>query len=295
MADTEAGDFPVWHTPEGEPVSCVEKIKVLNENLAELRALGAGRARRRGADGVRRSPGARGSRRHHGRSRQPLSPMRLAPALLALAGARSRPLPALSPAEMTAEPLAVLQGLDKITARVSRFDAPVGQMVSFGTLSIVVRDCRKSAPEDRPENAGFIQIYENRPGEERSAAVQRLDVLVEPGVVGARAPGLRRQPARLQRRIAAAGAAVLAPTRRQIARKDRAIAQRLGEETVIARRGKSRSRRIAPDAASGTACRAGGSRRACSRATRWTSATLLASVTRLNMLSPKKAAPSETP
>jgi len=39
MADTEPGEFPVWRTPEGEPVSCVEKIKVLNENLAELRAL----------------------------------------------------------------------------------------------------------------------------------------------------------------------------------------------------------------------------------------------------------------
>jgi hypothetical protein len=39
MADTAAGDFPVWRTPEGEPVSCVEKIKVLNENLAELRGL----------------------------------------------------------------------------------------------------------------------------------------------------------------------------------------------------------------------------------------------------------------
>jgi hypothetical protein len=32
-------EFPAWHTPEGEPVSCVEKIKVLNENLAELREL----------------------------------------------------------------------------------------------------------------------------------------------------------------------------------------------------------------------------------------------------------------
>ena len=71
-------------------------------------------------------------------------------------------------ADMIAEPVAVLQGLDKITARVSRFDAPVGQEVHFGTLSIVVRDCRKSAPEDRPENAAFIQIYENRPGEERT-------------------------------------------------------------------------------------------------------------------------------
>jgi hypothetical protein len=32
-------EFPIWKTPEGEPVSCVEKIKVLNENLAELREL----------------------------------------------------------------------------------------------------------------------------------------------------------------------------------------------------------------------------------------------------------------
>jgi hypothetical protein len=39
MAETKTGDFPVWHTPEGERVSCVEKIKVLNENLAELREL----------------------------------------------------------------------------------------------------------------------------------------------------------------------------------------------------------------------------------------------------------------
>jgi hypothetical protein len=32
-------DLPTWLTPEGEPVSCVEKIKVLNENLEELREL----------------------------------------------------------------------------------------------------------------------------------------------------------------------------------------------------------------------------------------------------------------
>jgi hypothetical protein len=39
MAKISADTFPVWHTPEGEPVSCIEKIKVLNENLAELRDL----------------------------------------------------------------------------------------------------------------------------------------------------------------------------------------------------------------------------------------------------------------
>ena len=84
--------------------------------------------------------------------------MRVAAALVALqSGANG--------AEMTAEPAAVVQGLDKITARVSRFDTPLATPVSFGTLAIVVRDCRRSAPEERPENAAFIEITENRPGE----------------------------------------------------------------------------------------------------------------------------------
>jgi len=32
-------DFPTWRTPEGEPVSCLEKIKVLNENLTEIQEM----------------------------------------------------------------------------------------------------------------------------------------------------------------------------------------------------------------------------------------------------------------
>ncbi len=97
--------------------------------------------------------------------------MRLGPALGALAA------PALviilmwatgAAAGMTAEPIAVMQGLDKITARVSRFDVPVGKAANFFTLSIAVRECEKSAPEDRPENAAFVEIYENRPGEEKT-------------------------------------------------------------------------------------------------------------------------------
>jgi hypothetical protein len=70
-------------------------------------------------------------------------------------------------AGMNAQPTAVMQGLDKITARVSRFEAPVGTPVPFFTLSVVVRECERSAPEDRPENAAFVQIYETRPGEEQ--------------------------------------------------------------------------------------------------------------------------------
>lgn len=30
---------PVWHDPAGKPLGCREKIKVLNENLEEIREL----------------------------------------------------------------------------------------------------------------------------------------------------------------------------------------------------------------------------------------------------------------
>ena len=67
--------------------------------------------------------------------------------------------------------IAVLRGLDKTTARVSTFEAPVGGSVQFGTLSIMVRQCQKRPPEEPPESAAFLQITENRPGETRPATL----------------------------------------------------------------------------------------------------------------------------
>jgi hypothetical protein len=87
----------------------------------------------------------------------------LAGMALAMAGA----VASADAAEMISEPLAQMQGLDKITARVSQFNAPVGQTVRFGKLSVIVRECRRSPPEERPENAAFVEIYEDRPGEAR--------------------------------------------------------------------------------------------------------------------------------
>ena len=60
---------------------------------------------------------------------------------------------------------AVLQGLDKVTARVSTFEVPIGEMVRFGTLDIITRACDKRPPEETPESAAFVDIWEVRPGE----------------------------------------------------------------------------------------------------------------------------------
>ncbi|WP_316976308.1 DUF2155 domain-containing protein [Shumkonia mesophila] len=60
---------------------------------------------------------------------------------------------------------AVLQGLDKVTARVTKLEAPVGEVVRFGTLEIIARTCEKRPPEEPPESASFLDIWEVRPGE----------------------------------------------------------------------------------------------------------------------------------
>ena len=61
--------------------------------------------------------------------------------------------------------IAVLQGLDKVTGRVSTIEAPVGDVVKFGVLEIVARTCDKRPPEETPESAAFLDIWEMRPGE----------------------------------------------------------------------------------------------------------------------------------
>lgn len=60
---------------------------------------------------------------------------------------------------------AILQGMDKITGRIIKFEAPVGQTVRYGTLEMIVRTCRKRPPEETPESAAFIDIWEIKTGE----------------------------------------------------------------------------------------------------------------------------------
>jgi hypothetical protein len=61
---------------------------------------------------------------------------------------------------------AVLQGLDKITARISTIEVAVGETVTFGSLQITLRACDKRPPEETPESAAFLQVVEQKPGEQ---------------------------------------------------------------------------------------------------------------------------------
>lgn len=60
--------------------------------------------------------------------------------------------------DMQNKPIAVLRVLDKQTARVEERSAKVGEAFRFGSLSILVRTCKDTPPEDRPEAAAFLEV-----------------------------------------------------------------------------------------------------------------------------------------
>ncbi len=62
---------------------------------------------------------------------------------------------------------AVLRWLDKVVARASIIDAPVGEAFSIegSTLRVIVRACITHPLTETPENAAFLDVWEVKPGE----------------------------------------------------------------------------------------------------------------------------------
>ncbi len=75
------------------------------------------------------------------------------------------PADAAEEPEWIPEPVAVLQGLDKVTARISTVIAPVGETVGFGTLLITVQTCQEHPPTLAPESAAFLVVEDQPPDE----------------------------------------------------------------------------------------------------------------------------------
>jgi hypothetical protein len=85
-----------------------------------------------------------------------------APALLVLLGAAAAQA---QQGPVTPHRLAVLQGLDKVTARVSRVEAPIGLAVRFGSLEITADVCLETPPTEPPESAAFLRVRDLPVGE----------------------------------------------------------------------------------------------------------------------------------
>ncbi len=73
------------------------------------------------------------------------------------------PLLVSSPAASFPGDKVLMQGLDKVTARISSFEISLEEEVSFGTLRIRLRACDRSPPEEPPESKAFLEIVDVRP------------------------------------------------------------------------------------------------------------------------------------
>ncbi len=60
-----------------------------------------------------------------------------------------------------------LQGLNKITTKVSTIDVKKNEIVKFGNLEISLLACWKAPSDEDPENKALLRIWEQVPGEER--------------------------------------------------------------------------------------------------------------------------------
>lgn len=111
-----------------------------------------------------------------GSSSRSTTPIARSPDVSAIPRRPARCLAACAAALLAAPALAdpasivVLRALDKITARVTTIEVPVGETVEFGSLQITARYCDKRPPEQTPESAAFVEVVEAKPDEEPQQA-----------------------------------------------------------------------------------------------------------------------------
>ena len=60
---------------------------------------------------------------------------------------------------------AILQGTNKVTARTTRIEVPIGTLVRFGNLEIVVQKCETTQPPARREQGALLDVWELKPSE----------------------------------------------------------------------------------------------------------------------------------
>jgi len=97
-----------------------------------------------------------------GQQRPGLPPVAVAPAAAATAPVAPPVSDAVisPPPQRIANPTAVFSGLDKITGRITAFDAAIGETVQFGALKVTARACYSRPPTETPLTDGFVEVDE---------------------------------------------------------------------------------------------------------------------------------------
>jgi hypothetical protein len=68
---------------------------------------------------------------------------------------------------------AVIRGLDKVTGQARDYTLTIGRSARIGSLDVIVRTCSKSAPEETPEVAIYVEVFDNPPAREGEESERR--------------------------------------------------------------------------------------------------------------------------
>ncbi len=71
-------------------------------------------------------------------------------------------LSSLAHAQRIENQIAVFATLDKVTARISKLEVPLGQSVKFGSLKVTPRVCYSRAPTEPPKTTSFVEVEETQ-------------------------------------------------------------------------------------------------------------------------------------
>ena len=63
-------------------------------------------------------------------------------------------------AERIENQVAVFSALDKVTARISKFEVPIGKSATFGALKVTPRTCYSRPPTEQPKTSTFVEVEE---------------------------------------------------------------------------------------------------------------------------------------
>lgn len=65
-------------------------------------------------------------------------------------------------AERIENKVAVFSALDKVTARISKLEVPLGETVVFGALKVTPRVCYSRPPTEQPKTTSFVEVDETQ-------------------------------------------------------------------------------------------------------------------------------------
>ncbi len=70
--------------------------------------------------------------------------------------------------------VAIVQALNKTTAKTSILDLKIGEKISFGSLKILAHKCWQSPLEQKPENKILLEIFEFKNESETKSTEKRI-------------------------------------------------------------------------------------------------------------------------